>query len=241
MTEQKLFDIHIEVGYVGVGLAYAKTILGNNALEFEERDPIIHYALKALIDFLKMNGTFEYLIKKPSMAKFPFHQQLRTQNVTGVPHNHHVTPVSPVHNAKKVLFDLHIEMGDAVGLSRKISGANKYSRIALRNPFVEYIKNASSRIFSAQYLLVEILNNGVYKQLMAQPDRSIYPLPLGLPSSPSSSVATTSSGVAQKDIKRKLPSACIDVNHPACQEVCTSWDHFGKSKCQNICSWRKEV
>jgi hypothetical protein len=61
------------------------------------------------------------------------------------------------------------------------------------------------------------------------------------PPTPISRSACVPAEVKKKQLKRRLPSAIIDIAHPACQDVCTSWDIFGKRKCRNMCEWRNEV
>jgi hypothetical protein len=61
------------------------------------------------------------------------------------------------------------------------------------------------------------------------------------PPTPISRSACVPAEVKKKQLKRRLPSHIIDIAHPACQDVCTSWDIFGKRKCKNMCEWRNEV
>jgi len=68
-----------------------------------------------------------------------------------------------------------------------------------------------------------------------------YPRGTTSPPVPISRSACVPAEVKKKQLKRMLPSHIIDIAHPACQDVCTSWDIFGKVKCKNMCEWRKEV
>ena len=233
MPDKKLFYLHIEIGQEQ-GLYYAKCVLGNHALEFKQMAGDICDAIQMLIVDMGANGVYTSLTRDPSFSVFPLSghvHQAPTFSSSGGGHSHSVTSIATA------IFNLHIEVGNGAG------GVGCYARTEFLNPYIEF------RSFTPNYmddaicdLISELDDAGVFIQLLNQPKSSAFPF-----QSPSSSVSSSSTSsppqaaTKKKDIVRELPSACIGYADITCRDHCTSWDCFGRVKCKNMCSWRKEI
>ena len=223
MQRIKKFNLHIEIGHEA-SLHYAKSVFGS-AVEFEQYHTNIDDAIYMLLADMHTNGVYNSLRKDPALSKYPLPGGFNSPN-------------QRVYiSQRKHLFDLHVEVGDITG------GGGVYSRTEFVNPpKICEIPVSNIDVVAISDLVMEMEAQGVIVQLMNQPSMSIFPFG-GIPSTSPSSVGTTSSGgvgaVKKKKAPLRLPSDIgSDLSHPACQDVCTSFEHFLDKKCRAICPWR---
>lgn len=242
MPDKKLFYLHIEVGNEQ-GTHYARCVLGNNALEFKQFSGDYLDVLTMLLTDMAANGVYTSLARDPLFSLWPlsghmhaFPGSVSPPGVGGHSHSHS-TNTSPT-----PIFELHIEFGTGVNM-------DYYAKTVFTNPYTERMQHSKFMDDAACNLMLKLDQTGVFIQLMNKTSISSFPFPSGS-SSPSSSSTKTSTGhptssssvtAPSKDIVRELPSACIGYADITCRDHCTSWDCFGRVKCKNMCSWRKEI
>jgi hypothetical protein len=223
----KLFDLHIEIG-TEQSFYYSRAEIGG--LLFGGINTSPSDAAMKCVQELHTYGIFTSLKKNPSYAQWP------------------LSPTT--NNRKQPIFTLHFEYGDAK------STIQHYWKTVLK----PLIPNSGHRYYERRdgktyinillcELIKDIETSGIISELLSNPSASIYPFPPHTPTPSMGGGSTSSTPVAKavlvdeldKEIVRKLPSHIIDISHPHCQMHCTSWEHFGKSKCKNMCKWRPEV
>lgn len=221
----KLFDIHIEVG-IEKTFYYSRTDVGGfvcGALANTPSD-----AVKRCVQDMHHYGMFMSLKKDPSYANWPL-------------------PSKPG-NLQQPVFTLHFEYGE----ERSIVQHYWKTVFAPTNPKYghRYFEKKDGKTYINTLLcnlVDDLVNSVIFGELLTNPSVSIYPFPS--PTSSPSAGATTSKPVARavlveeldKKIVPQLPSQITDIPHPQCQNHCTAWVHFKKSRCASMCSWRKEI
>lgn len=218
--DTKLFDLHFALGYDSNISIYTTTILFGNHILIEEGGPQILYAINKSIATMLSIRVFYLLRKDPTISYFPF-----------VLSNNNITP----------LVDIHFEIGipKTTGIYAKTEFLNGIP--SFREVDMSIYETAVGAAISEAFFKME--KCGILSYLMANPQHSVYPIPFT--KNPNTNLPLVlhpyPEETKKKEVARRLPSDIIDIPHPACQSVCTSWDIFGKSKCKNICEWRPEV
>jgi len=236
MSDNEQFAIHMSMEYDGIDYR-AACILGNNAIKLGFKGQDWTAVAFGLLNELSLNSVFDLLKVNRQLSMWPIphaHQLL-----TGL-HNH-----SPIYaNPLSSMFDLHFECGERRNINGAWEGLYAKTQIGL-TPNIKTFDSLNAP--NSQYyepalenVLVDLASNRIFDFLVTDPSSSFFPFcanqPKAIPRS-----APVPAEIPQKDLPRKLPSAIIGVPHPQCQNVCTSWDHFGKVKCKNICAWRTEL
>ncbi len=239
----KLYDIHFEIG-AEQSLYYARNVLGNNAIEFKQFASNIANAMTLCIGDMNANGAFQSLGRDPSISKYPMspHQHYMITNSTygAGGHSHHQhTPATP---AIIQYFDLHFEcaIDSATGIHH--AKAVFVAQPGAPVPGLLVYHNQSKFLDDA---LCDVVNDmegdRFFDDLMKNPLMSQYPIPggSGQSSVSPSSGSISSSSKKKEEVKRRLPSDIgTELIHPACQDVCTSFEHFRDTKCRSMCEWR---
>jgi len=208
-----LYDLHIEVGTDSGGTAYyARVSLGTGAFEIKRVEQTTHECLINLIDEMDTYAVFTSLNKNPLLTKYPI-------------------PPSALSSHDQKQYDLHIECGGVPTFSKT---QHFYARTQFLGT-TEYHTDAPSIKLAIKALMIELYYTNMVEPLWKTPTISIYPIPF------TDIVEASMSTPKAKEVKRSLPSENTRVSHPACQDICTSFDHFNTSHCASICSWRKEV
>lgn len=244
---QKDFYLHIILSLENNGLYKAKSIFGNNAIVYDYCDVNEIGALNGLNGMLNRSMVYNSLIKDPSSSLWPHSnsQQVTSTNV----------------------LDLHIECGSVVDSTNgSVRCTYAYTELTILSTLAPYqVVGIRGDHFDAIDSMIQLLD--MMKTSSQFPTYSTFPfsgLPspqVGLPIGGTSPTPVASPTVTpgyprsvspappaarppvpaeakKKELKRRLPSDIIDIVHPACQDVCTSWDIFGKIKCKNMCEWR---
>ena len=211
-----LFDLHFECG-INNAKYYAKTYIdGNKHQSFSSIN--ICESLLQVVDSLYSYGLFTILRNSPQKSTFPF----KGADPGEVP-----------------LYYLHTECGktgDAITLM--------YSRTEFceNGVYTEYINTEFQTPSSLRKLIKSLDRMGVLETLKFKANTSIFPFSTSSTSTAAPTIpsATSSHGKKpEKEVKKQLPSQIIDISHPGCQNICTSFEHFKTSKCNSICEWRK--
>ena len=131
------------------------------------------------------------------------------------------------------MFDIHIEVGDVqtgVFYAKSIIG-NNAMKIEHHGP------NPTSAIMLA---IADMEAIGLWQILYSDPSAAPYPFPGNTP--PVNSHPGGTNGGTQpkkKDPVRVLPSELAGTPKGKCEPQCTSYDHFGVSKCATMCKGKK--
>ena len=226
MSNNPQFAIHISV--VDNGSDYnVSCIFGNNSFKMDSSGGDISTALFSLLNSLTVNTVFALILINPQISLWP------------IPHNHQLLQ-SIGH-----LYDLHFECGERRNVNGAFEGLYALTQIGSNpNNIKTYESVAKYYELAIENILVDLSSNGQLDFLIKNPGYSAFPFnsispntaPKAIPSS-----APRPAEIPKKDLPRRLPSDIIGVSHPQCQNVCTSWDHFGKVKCKNMCAWRTEL
>ena len=130
----------------------------------------------------------------------------------------------------KKLFDLHIEVG------YDPDTGNKYGKVVLSNN--TKFENRSSYLTDAiSGIIYDMDAKGGMKNLNNDPKLSVFPAP---------GVAISQKNGNQLQVPdpndpKKLPSECIQIPHPQCQMLCSSFANFKKTKCKSMCAGRSNL
>jgi hypothetical protein len=127
------------------------------------------------------------------------------------------------------VFDLHFE----IGTNGPPSG-NFYARTIIGTAGLIIEADGPTPAVALGKLAIDMENNNLWAVLAANPHYSSYPLG-------SNSTSAKPQVVTKKpdpNIVRKKPMELTQVTHPDCQMLCTSFDHFGKTKCKSMCGQR---
>jgi hypothetical protein len=145
-------------------------------------------------------------------------------------------------------FEFHVECG-------KVDSHDYYARNAvnfLSGNGVRTIRRQETFIDDAICtLIMDVEAQGLFVDMSRNPMMSVYPFP-SASSTPatgggSSSVCPSNGSVSssttttpkKKDVELRRPSDIgNEIAHPACQDVCMSFEHFLDKKCHSICEWR---
>jgi hypothetical protein len=126
------------------------------------------------------------------------------------------------------LFDVHFEIG-----SNPIG--NYYARTVLGVNGLMFEQSGPTPKMAIERLAADMENNSFWALIIANPAMSSYPFSTTTPPS------VRPGPPAKKpdpNVVRELPSELTQVAHPDCQPLCTSFDHFGKTKCKSMCGQR---
>jgi hypothetical protein len=250
------FDVHMVVTAKQSGIYNAKCIFGNNAILFDYNgvDPLD--AIRGLNQLLETGLVYQSLVRDSSLSVWPI------PNSTHNPTLSQSGGQSAVPSASTHVFDFHVQCGSVIeSTNGDILGTYAYTESDVLVPTSHQTHGNKDDHWDAIDNLLNLLMQGtVFNSYCAFPGSSKFPFsgkpfpaklwgsstaPPTWPHSPPmptpASRPPVPAEVQKKQLKRRLPSDIIDVVHPACQDVCTSWDIFGKSKCGNMCEWRKEV
>lgn len=232
----KLYDLHFECG-AEQGIEFARNVLGNNAIEFKQYAPNFGDAIIMCVSEMSANGAFQSLNRDPSLSVYPIFAHTNNFMISTHGHGHshsHNVPATP---AIQVFFELHIECGIESG------GRHHAETILITSPpsGITVYHDSQKFLDDAICEVARKLDDAtLFDQLLRNPLMSVYPLPNGSgTTSASASASSHSSSAKKKDIERMLPNSIgRDTVYPACQEICTSYDHFRDTKCRSICEWR---
>lgn len=132
------------------------------------------------------------------------------------------------------MFDIHIEVGD-------VQTGVFYAKTILANGQAVIEKHGPNPSSPIMQVVAEMEQIGLWQILYNDPSISSYPFNTGgVPGSTSnSSPNVVVNNRKKKDPPKQLPSTLTGVDKPACQTLCTSFDHFGDSKCRSICASKK--
>ena len=124
------------------------------------------------------------------------------------------------------LFDLHFE----IGLN---PGGDFYAKTVLGANGLLLEQSGPTPAMALAKLAQDMENNSFWALIVANPSMASYPFG----TAPS---INTQSPAKKPDpnIARKKPMELTQVAHPDCQMLCTSFDHFGKTKCKSMCGQR---
>ena len=124
------------------------------------------------------------------------------------------------------LFDLHCE----IGLN---TGGDFYAKTVLGVNGLLMEHSGPTPATALDRLAKDLENNNFWALIVANPSMSSYPF--------GTAPSVNTQAAAKKpdpNIVRKKPMELTQVSHPDCQLLCTSFDHFGKTKCKSMCGQR---
>lgn len=124
------------------------------------------------------------------------------------------------------LFDLHFEIGIS-------PGGGFYAKTVLGANALILESTGASPAAALDKIAKDMENNNFWPLIVANPSMASYPF--GSAHSVKSQVATRK---PDPNVVRKKPMELTQVAHPDCQVLCTSFDHFGKTKCKSMCGQR---